>query len=72
MFLVDVRHGLRMGGAIIFRSQTENERYENEGNHAFFLRGEDEALPKLVKFPARGQFQCADSSFTRGRTRTER
>ena len=71
MFLVDVRHGLGMGSAIMFRGQTENERRENENNHAFFLRGENETLLQLVKFPARGKFQCADSFFTRGRTRTE-
>jgi hypothetical protein len=72
MFLVDGRHGLRMGGAIMFRGQTENERRENENNHAFFLGGENKTLLELVEFPGRGKFQCADSSFTRGRTRTER
>ena len=72
MFLVDVRHSLRMGSAIMFRGQTENERRKNESNHAFFLRGQDETLLELVKLPGRRKFQCADSSLTRGRTRTER
>ncbi len=72
MFLVDVRSGLRMCVAIMFRDQTENKHRENENNHAFFFPGEDETLLELVELPARRKFQCADSSFTRGRTRTER
>ncbi len=58
--------------AIMFRGQTEKKRRENESNHAFFLRGENETLLELPKLPACRKFQCADSSFTRGRTRTER
>jgi hypothetical protein len=61
-----------MGGPIMFRGQTENERYENENNHAFFLRCENETLLQLVEFPASRKFQCVDSFFTRGRTRIER
>lgn len=72
MFLVDVRRGLRMCVAIMFRGQTENKRRQNESNDAFFFPCEDETLLELVEFPARRKFQCADSSFTRGRTRTER
>ena len=56
----------------MFRRQTENKRHENESNHAFFLRCKDETLLELVELPARRKFQCAGSSFTRGRTRTER
>jgi hypothetical protein len=61
-----------MSGPIIFRGQTENERCENENNYSFFLGSENETLLELVQFPAHGKFQCAGSSFTRGRTRTER
>jgi hypothetical protein len=72
MFLVDRRRRLPMCGAIIFHDQTENKHRENENNHAFFFPGEDETLLELVELPARRKFQWAGSSFTRGRTRTER
>ncbi len=72
MFLVDRRRRLRVCVAIMLRDQAENKRRENENNHALFFPGENEALLELVELPARRKFQCADSSFTRGRTRTER
>jgi hypothetical protein len=49
MFLVDLGRWLRMGVAIMFCGQTEDERDQNKNDDALFLGRENEPLPERVE-----------------------
>jgi hypothetical protein len=57
--------------AITFGAESENKCRDDKCDYAFFFRGQDELFPELGK-RRQLQFQCAVSSFTRGRTRIDR